>query len=1006
MNAYALAPLVATVAYIPMLFTTVGSRPWQKRHTLFLLYLISAMVWSLTTFFLRGNFGPQYSLLLGKIIIVLFTLTAVQLHVFTSSFFPQQKGRWLPFAYASLAVVVALVLIGYLPQSVASSGERLYPTYGPWVAVVIVPMIILAARNIFVFVKILKTTGNPVLHNQTFTLLISIIVLAVFTLVSILPWGKEYPISHFGNLLNAFILSYAIIRHRLVDIRIVIRRGTAWIALGVIGLTLYWLLLVVFQRIFSFELDLVASFTATALAFGIAIFIYKLRGRLFKVLTRAFQGSSYDYHQRLNEFTNKIHNVFSLKEQGGELLILLLKAINLKEACLLFPDSGNDCYQCQFSEPKEGHNQLDNFKLRSTNPIVKYLEREQKTLQRENLDILPAFLSLWPQEREEIEARNISMFIPLISRDRLVSILVLGEKRNSRYSLEDINIIETTTSRVAVSIEKEYLREQLREREEELSVINNSSAILSSSLDIQQIFGSFIGELKKVVEVDWATIVLIEDENLLCMALSSPENSAYQIGERVPMEGTGTGWVVTQKKTFIEPDLAKERCFNTSEHFYAHGLRNTAYLPLIAKGVVIGSFIVGSNTPNCYTQRHIRLLEQLASQIAMPLENSLLYAKAEKKARIDELTGLYNRRSLDEMIDGEISRHSRYGGSFSLAILDLDSFKTFNDTYGHLAGDGLLQEVSRNIKSAIRTADYAFRYGGDEFAVLLPQTSIQDALQVVERVRKKIAEGIYSDKIPITASIGLASWPDDGISHTDIIASADVTLYRAKRNGGNQTLCASGTLDSLEAENKPVEAESNYASKFTGIIRAFADLIDSRSYFTHNHSKRVKDYAVALAKEMKLNNDEIKIIEYCALLHDIGKIKISSELLNKPGKLTKEEWQMMKSHPQTGVEMIHNIPQLAPCINVVLHHHEWFDGSGYPDGLKGNEIPMEARLLAIADAFATMTSERSYSETRTHEIALQEIRRCSGTQFDPYMVEQFVSIFERQTKMAKKQARR
>ena len=163
------------------------------------------------------------------------------------------------------------------------------------------------------------------------------------------------------------------------------------------------------------------------------------------------------------------------------------------------------------------------------------------------------------------------MFVPLISRDRLIAILVLGEKLSGRYSLEDLNIIENATGRVAVSMEKEYLREQLREREEELSVINNSSVILSSSLDIQEIFGSFIEELKKVVDVNWAAIVLIEDENLRCVALSSPENSAYQIGERVPMEGTGTGWVVTQKKTFIEPDLAQERYFNTSEHFYTDG---------------------------------------------------------------------------------------------------------------------------------------------------------------------------------------------------------------------------------------------------------------------------------------------------------------------------------------------------------------------------------------------------------------------------------------------------
>ena len=233
-------------------------------------------------------------------------------------------------------------------------------------------------------------------------------------------------------------------------------------------------------------------------------------------------------------------------------------------------------------------------------------------------------------------------------------------------------------------------------------MINNSSVILSSSLDIQEIFGSFIEELKKVVDVNWATIVLIEENEFVCVALSSPEISAYQIGDRIPMEGTGTAWVVTQKKPFIEPDLAEEKYFTTSDFFYTHGHRSTAYLPLIAKGKIIGSFILASKTPNAFSRRHIKLLEQLAAQIAMPLENTQLYAMAKKKAGVDELTGLYNRRSLEEAIDSEISRHSRYGGVFSLAILDLDSFKLYNDTYGHLAGDNLLQIVGRNIKIAIR----------------------------------------------------------------------------------------------------------------------------------------------------------------------------------------------------------------------------------------------------------------------------------------------------------------
>ena len=854
------------------------------------------------------------------------------------------------------------------------------------------PLLVLAVRNLFVFGKMLKNTNNPVLHNQLLTLTLCISILLVFTILSIPSWAKEFPIAHYGNLLNAFILSYAVIRHQLVDIKIVIRRGTAWFSLGIVGALSFWLVFIFLHSIFKFQLDMAASLIATILAIGSAIFIYKLKGQLFELMNRAFQGSSYDYHQRLNDFTGKIHNIFSLKEQGGELLGLLTKAINVKQASLLFPETGSGDYTTQFVEPKDKEGRLANLRLRAGNPVIRYMERERKTLTRENLTILPAFLGLWPREKEDIESKEISMFVPLISRDRLIAILVLGNKHAGRFSLEDLGIVEDVTSRVAVSIEKEYLREQLREREEELSVINNSSFILSSSLDIQEIFGSFIEELKKVIDIEWAAIVLLDENDLCCVALSSAEGSAYQVGERIPLEESGTGWVINQKKVFVESDLSQGRYFKTGENFYQRGLHTVVYLPLIAKGAAIGSLIITSKRANAYNQRHIKLLEQLTSQIAMPLENTLLYAKAEKKARIDELTSLLNRRSLDEMIDNEISRHSRYGGVFSLAILDLDSFKVYNDTFGHPAGDKLLRQVGTVIKSAIRTADRAFRYGGDEFAILLPQTTIDAGLQVTERVRRTIAEETSSSDIPVTISIGLASWPDDGISHTDIIAAADVTLYRAKRSGGNQSCQASGALVNLQMSGAATDIDNSIDIKILEVIRALAETVDARSYYTFNHSKRVTDYALALGKALKLDSTEMCRLEACALLHDIGKIGISDLIINKSSELTAEEWELIKSHPKLGSEIAGRIPQLSCCVNGILHHHERYDGTGYPETLKGDKIPLEARILAIADAYVAMTSERSYSGTMNHKHAIEELQKGVGAQFDPYLVEQFITI--------------
>jgi len=992
MNVYVLFPLVAVIAYIPLFITTISSRPWQKRHKLFVLLLIAAMMWSLTSVFLRSNVFPQYNDLLLKFILITYTWTAVQFYCFASSFFAPGQGRWLPFAYATLAIAIILVLVGYVAEGVTASVDKLYLNYGSGIIFLALPLLTLAGRTTYVFGKRLRILDNPVLRNQIISILLALFVLISFTLAALLPWGREYAVTHFGSIIIAFILSYATIRHQLVDIRIVLRRSLSWVSLGTIGIISYGLLLVILHSVLGFELDLTVISIVTLVAVLVAIFIFRLRGYLFVTVGKAFQGQSYDYRQKLSDFAGKIHNLFSLKEQGGELLVLVTRAIGCKQASLLFLEAGSQDFTAQFVEPNGKDNSRSNLRLSRQNPIVEYLGREQKLLTRESLAILPEFRGLWEQEKEDIKSNEVELFVPLISRDRLIGILALDKKRSGRYSLEDFNLLEDVTNQVAVSMEKEYLRERLREREEELSVINRSSAILASSLDIQGIYGSFIEELKKVVDVSWTAIVLIEENSLRFLALFSEIGSTWKVRERIPIRGTATEWITTYKETVVEPDLSQGSRFVTAKYHLKQGVRSIAYLPLFAKGEAIGSFIVASRNPNAYNPRHLMLLEQLASQIAMSIENSRLYAEAEEKARLDELTGLLNRRSLDELIAAEIGRHSRYGGVFSLIIFDLDSFKAFNDHYGHLAGDKLLSKVGSIMKSTIRNADQAFRYGGDEFAVLLPNTSVDAANQVAERIRKQVAAKMKTGYTPITASLGLASWPAGGIGPNEVIAAADVALYQAKREGGNRVCCASGTL--LPLNETTVSSGETEESEALSAIYALAATVDAKDHHYHSHVKWVKDYAVVLAEALKLEPSEISKLETCALLHDIGKISISEKILNKPDKLTAEEWEAVKAHPQVGVNIASHARQLAPCLAGILHHHERYDGGGYPKGLKGEEIPLEARILAVADAFTAMTSDRTYSRALSLEEALEEMKRGAGKQFDPHLVEVFCSAIE------------
>jgi diguanylate cyclase (GGDEF)-like protein/putative nucleotidyltransferase with HDIG domain len=542
---------------------------------------------------------------------------------------------------------------------------------------------------------------------------------------------------------------------------------------------------------------------------------------------------------------------------------------------------------------------------------------------------------------------------------------------------------------VAASMEKEYFHEQLREQDKEITLINRLTTIITSSVSIQGIFEGFAQELKEVVDVDWAAIGLIDGDELCISALSGTIVSPWQRGERMPLKGTGTEWVCRERNSLYEADLVRYHRFWTGEHYLQQGIRSIVYLRLSIKEQGIGSLVLASLKPNAYSHRQIRLLEQVALQIATPIENAQLYARAEQRSRVDELTGLFNRRHFEERLKEEIGRHSRYGNVFSMLLLDLDNFKTYNDIYGHPAGDTLLSQIGKIIKGSVRSADQAFRYGGDEFVVILPQAAMDDAYVVAERVRVQIAREMEVKEIAVTCSIGLASYPTDGVISGELVTVADTALYYAKRTGGNRVYLSSKIL------SEPVDNAGTYA-RHNGLsaVYALVSTVEAKDPYTYGHSRKVNTYAVALAEAVGLSPEEVSRVSTAALLHDIGKIGVPDKVLNKKGKLTKEDWEAIKSHPRLGATIVGNVPNLAPCVSTILHHHERWDGTGYPEGLKGEQISVEARILAIADSYEAMSAARPYRPALCSEKVLTELRRGAGSQFDPELVQVFIGIVE------------
>jgi diguanylate cyclase (GGDEF)-like protein len=322
-------------------------------------------------------------------------------------------------------------------------------------------------------------------------------------------------------------------------------------------------------------------------------------------------------------------------------------------------------------------------------------------------------------------------------------------------------------------------------------------------------------------------------------------------------------------------------------------------------------------------------------------------------------------------------------------MLDLDNFKNYNDVYGHPAGDSLLSEIGSIIKSSVRDADQAFRYGGDEFVVILPETARDDAYVVAERVRGQVAADMEKKSVGVTCSIGLASYPLDGVITGELVNGADTALYYAKWTGGDRTYFSSGV-----SSGPPEDGRTRGRRNGLRAVYDLVEIVESRDRYLYGHSRGVNTYAVALAEALGMSPDEVSRVSTGALLHDVGKVGIADEIWNKKEKLTKEDWDAIKTHPRLGANIVGNYPQLVPCVNSILHLHERWDGTGYPDGLKGEDIPIEARILAIADTFDAMSSARPYRPAFSRQQVIEELRRCAGSQFDPNLVELFIGIVE------------
>ena len=615
--------------------------------------------------------------------------------------------------------------------------------------------------------------------------------------------------------------------------------------------------------------------------------------------------------------------------------------------------------------------------------------------------------------------------VPLHFSDGSMGVLGLADME-SEYAVTkaQFDLVQVLAQEAAVAVENARLFKREQRRSSHLALLNELGRKASSVLNPHELLPSICRQVRNAFGYGFARI---EMKDLAHEELVVEAEAGYGpdlIGRRICM-GEGLSGVAADSG---EPVLANS-VVNEPRYVALHpGIRSALSLPLKYREELMGVLSLESLQSYAFSQQDVLTLRTLADQLAIALHNARAYQVALEQAITDGLTGLKTHRFFMESLDREWRRSTRSGHVFSVIMLDLDGFKQVNDRRGHLEGDKVLTAVANLLNDRVRQSNVVARYGGDEFAILLPEARTEQAEVLAERLRASIDSDGYLAAHGVTASFGIATFPLHGPTQEDVLRVADSGMYLAKHQKGNCVRVASLSLASTQGawEGKMLEAYlgvtmkrmfstgpeafEHYLERFQDVtlngngeapslldtVTALAFAIDAKDHYTQGHSQSVSRIAAQTARQMGLPDSLVEEIRLGGILHDIGKIGVPESVLNKPSQLTAEEFDLMKSHALLGARILEplKVKAIERIRGMVLHHHEMVDGTGYPDHLIGEKIPLGARIITVADCFDTMVSKRLYKPGRSVKEALEELRRCSGTQFDPEIVEAFIRSLE------------
>ena len=727
----------------------------------------------------------------------------------------------------------------------------------------------------------------------------------------------------------------------------------------------------------------------------------------------------------LNEIGRALSSTLEVDALFGKIYAEMRRLFDVSNYYIAFYDSRRDEIRFDLEivegerRPKRSRpagNHLTEYLIRTRQPV---LIRERFVEETRKLGVEP------------LQHTGCFCGVPLVLYDRAIGAMAVHSLQERVFDEGHLELLRVLASEAVIAIENARLFSEERKKARHLTLLNNVTRHAIATLNPDEMLAKIAQQMEVGLNYDHIGIGMLDyaTKEVVIQAEAGWRRAA--LGRRIALGEGLVGHVARSGEMTVVRRVTAE----TPQAVLPNSASAIA-LPISYAEQLLGVLYAETAEPADFPEEEVLLLETLADLVAGALHNALQFQKAQEQAITDGLTGVKTHRFFMEALSAEWKRSTRAGRPFSLVLMDLDRFKFVNDFYGHLEGDVVLQRIGHILEQNCRRSDVVSRYGGDEFVILMPETNMEQARQIANKLRAWVASDPLLREKNITASFGISTFPLHGSTPQELIQVSDASMYLSKHQGGNAvstadhyeaTQAKKWKQDVLEAylgvtlkrlfttgpeafdeihlrlkqfaQSLAAEGAPDGADKLPPAVvetlTSLAYAIDAKDHYTQGHSQKVAAYSVLLAQALGFSDADVEEIRLAGILHDIGKVGVPEALLNKAGPLSAEEWETMKSHSILGAKLLEPLRGVERIRRIVRHHHEFLDGSGYPDGLAGEEISQGARIVAIGDAYDTITSDRTYKKARSAEEAFAELERCAGAQFDSKLVRLFIEALQK-----------